>query len=236
MRQNNKRKIDKILHKMGVDIVENKSLFYQAFVHPSYLSEIDANTLSNNQRLEFLGDAVVGLIIASYLFDKYPQKSEGELTRIRAGVVCEASLAEVARNNDFGDFLLLGRGEDLMGGSDRNSNLADCFEAFIGACYFSLGLEKTSNLLIGLISDQIEKIEKGAYKDYKTQLQEIIQQNTENQISYKIIKEEGPDHEKIFHAAVLLNDTNIASGTGRSKKEAQQRAAKAALGIIGDDI
>lgn len=230
--ESRKKKLQELIVKIDVNEKVDLNLVHRALVHPSHLFE-DGSAGDHNQRLEFLGDAVVGLIIAQHLYQRYKNKSEGELTKMRAAVVCEASLASAATALDLGSYLLMGRGELLMGGAKRPSNLADCFEAFIGALYLSLGLEKVCPLVLSVLKEKISKAARGNYGDYKTRLQEHIQQQPENKLLYQIVREEGPDHNKVFVSAVYLNDKELAQGSGHTKKEAEQQAAKLALSKLG---
>lgn len=223
-----KAQLTELLLNLKLNQDTDLELVNQALTHPSYLYEGGGNE-EHNQRLEFLGDAVVGLIVGQYLFRKYPQKSEGELTKMRATVVCEASLAEGAQSLNLGAYLQMGRGEGHMGGASRTSNLADSFEALIGALYLSLGLEKVTPLLLMILNDKITKAARGKYGDYKTQLQEFVQKTPDQHLTYQILREEGPDHDKVFQSGVYLNNEEIAEGRGRTKKEAEQQAAKQAL-------
>lgn len=224
--------LEELLSNLNIGQVPDLELVSQALTHPSYLYEGGGGD-DHNQRLEFLGDAVVGLVVTHYLYKKHPRKSEGELTKTRAAVVCEASLAQSARALNLGAYLQMGKGEGNMGGAARASNLADCFEALMGALYLSQGLEKVSKVIINSLSDQISKASRGKYGDYKTQLQEFVQKIPDQRISYQIIKEEGPDHDKVFQAGIYLNDRQIARGIGHTKKEAEQQAAKQALHNLG---
>lgn len=229
-----KKQLQKLLHNLDLPTEIDLVLINQALTHPSCLYEgLGGEGEEHNQRLEFLGDAVVGLVVAQYLYYKYPHKSEGELTKMRAAVVCEASLAEAAQIISLGTYLQMGRGEGNMGGATRASNLADSFEALIGALYLTLDLEATSEIILKLLSDGIAKAAQGNFNDHKTKLQEYVQKKPEQALTYSIINEEGPDHNKTFQAAVYLNEKEIATGQGRTKKEAEQQAAKYALGILG---
>lgn len=229
--ENRKKSLQELLLKVHVNEKVDFNIVHRSLIHPSYIYE-DGSAGEHNQRLEFLGDAVVGLIIAQHLYQRYKNKSEGELTKMRAAIVCEASLASAAVDLDLGAYLLMGRGELLMGGSKRPSNLADCFEALIGALYLSLGLEKVTVLVLNVLKDKVTKAARGNYGDYKTKLQEHIQQVPENKLHYQIVREEGPDHNKIFVSAVFLNDQELAQGSGHTKKEAEQQAARLALGKL----
>lgn len=229
-----KKSISELLDKIKIKNDIDLTLLDQALIHPSYLYEGGADQKEHNQRLEFLGDAVVGLVVARYLFLKYKRKPEGELTKIRADVVCEASLAEAARNIQLGEYMLLGKGEEQMGGRNRSSNLADCFEALIGALYLTVGLGKTRGVVLRALQNKIKDSVAGQRSDFKSQLQEYIQKEPANRLVYKIIREEGPQHEKTFYAAVFLNEEKIAEGSGHTKKEAEQQAARAALLKLGE--
>jgi len=226
-----KEQLGQLLRQLPLPLLEKPDLQLvdQALTHPSYVFEGRKGGGAHNQRLEFLGDAVVGLVIAQYLYEKYPQKTEGELTKIRAAIVCESSLVQGAKALYLGDYLLLGKGEERMGGAERVSNLADCLEAFVGALYLSLGLEKVGDLILSVLHKQIEDAAQGVLGDFKTELQEYIQKDPQCSLDYKILQEVGPDHAKKFAAAVYLNGRELARGTGKTKKEAEQNAAKQAL-------
>ncbi len=205
------------------------TLINSALIHPSYVFEKGVQVGPHNQRLEFLGDAVVGLIVGDYLYNNFPDKDEGELTKMRAAVVCESSLAQAAKRLNLGSYLLMGKGEKLGGGAKRPSNLADAFEAFIGALYLELGLAKIKDFAIKYIQPEIDKVISGNYGDYKTQFQEYIQRDPRATVEYKILAETGPDHEKEFLSGVFVNENLIARGKGKTKKEAEQHAAQEAL-------
>jgi ribonuclease-3 len=210
----------------GVDVQD--ALLDTALTHPSFVFEhIDAD-LKSNQRLEFLGDAILGFIVGEYLYLKFPQKAEGELTKMRAAVVCEASLAKQARRLNLGQALYLGRGELLSGGRERTSILADALEALIGAIYLQFGLEKVRELILALLSEEINNLAKRGYGDAKTMLQERAQH--ENRVLvYRVLEETGPDHNKLFMTAVFVDGVQAGTGSGHTKKEAEQRAAEQAL-------
>lgn len=196
-----------------------------ALTHPSFILERDGNELINNQRLEFLGDAVVDLVVGHYLYAEFPHKPEGELTKMRAALVCESSLANAARRVSLGEYLLIGKGERGCGGANRSSNLADAWEAMVGAIYLELGIDAVRPLILSHIQPELERVRKGHYGDYKTQLQELVQRHREDTVSYEIVREEGPDHAKKFTACVRINGSVQAEGTGKTKKEAEQSAA-----------
>ncbi|WP_227766710.1 ribonuclease III [Zhaonella formicivorans] len=204
-----------------------------ALTHPTYVFENKGLNHEHNQRLEFLGDAILGLVVGEYLYLNYPEKPEGELTKMRAAVVCETTLAQVAAQLGIGQNLLLGRGEEITGGRERSSILADAFEAILGAVYLEAGLGQVRDFVIRQLETKIAEVAKGAYRDYKTMLQEVVQKNHEENVSYAILQETGPDHDKRFVAGVIWQGQVVAKGTGRSKKEAEQKAAKAAIEIFG---
>ena len=184
--------------------------------------------ISSNERLEFLGDAVLGFVSADFLYRKHPDLPEGELTRIRAALVCEESLHEVAQQLGLGEYLRLGRGEERCGGRTRPSVVSDAFEAVIAALYLDGGMEVARKFILPFITEG-----KHAEADYKTRLQEIVQQNPEERLSYVVESESGPDHDKHFVVAVRFNSDRVARGEGRSKKAAEQCAAKEALKLLG---
>ena len=227
-----KKVLTELLKSLGFDKRVNIKLVNEALTHPSYIFDGNNGTTSHNQRLEFLGDAVVGLVTAKYLYKKYPKKSEGELTKLRAAIVCESSLAYGAKRLRLGEYLQLGKGEELMGGAERSSNLADCFEAFTAAIYLSVGLEEVQEFILAALKSKIHDAINGKLGDYKTLLQEFIQRSPENELAYQIVKEEGPDHKKEFLAAVYLNKLELSKGMGKTKKAAEQQAAKKALFIL----
>ncbi|WP_339215371.1 ribonuclease III [Ornithinibacillus sp. FSL M8-0202] len=212
---------------------QNIDVIRQAFTHSSYVNEHrDINT-SDNERLEFLGDAVLELGVSQYLYRKYPQMPEGEMTKLRAAIVCEPSLETFARSLNFGDHILLGKGEEMTGGRNRPALLADVFEAFLGALYLDKGFDTALHFLEKHV---FPKIDTGAFShgmDYKSKLQEIVQQDKNQTIDYQIIEEKGPSHNKEFVAELRINDKVLGSGIGRTKKEAEQRAAKNALDQLG---
>ncbi len=229
LKDDRRKRLTELLTTLKIEDNADLELINEALTHPSYLFDGNNGTVGHNQRLEFLGDAVVGLIVARYLFNKYPRKTEGELTKMRAAIVCEASLAHGAKDLNLGEYLQLGKGEELMGGANRTSNLADCFEAFVGALYLSTGLSEVQELILKALKCKIHDAVNGKIGDYKTQLQEFIQRSPDNNLAYKIVHEEGPDHKKSFLAAVYLNNQEIAQGRGNTKKAAEQQAAKSAL-------
>lgn len=215
---------------------KNIELLKTAVTHSSYANENKMKITENNERLEFLGDAIVNLIVSHHLYKKYHDYPEGELTKIRATVVCESSLAFAARKVDLGKYLLLGKGEESTGGRERDSILADASEALSGALYIDSDFDTTNKVLLNKFQeDLVYAVAKGAlFIDYKTELQERFQRISKSKIEYRVLKEVGPDHNKIFYMDVVVNDKTIGQGTGKNKKEAEQMAAKEALRIIGD--
>lgn len=204
----------------------NISLIETALTHSSYANE---HGCESNERLEFVGDSVLGMVTASYLYRTYPDWPEGKMTKLRAELVCEQSLWEVADRLGFGDYLRLGRGEELSGGRTRHSILADCVEAVIAALYLDGGIEPAKAFINANI---LSKAAAGAaphVSDWKTQLQELVQQKPGHSVSYEMIGESGPDHCKRFTAAALVEGKRIGVGEGATKKEAEQMAAKSAL-------
>lgn len=208
------------------------SLLENALTHSSYANEGNRG-LQSNERLEFLGDSVLGFITADWLFKNDPSP-EGDLTKQRAALVCEKALCAYAKKIGLGDCLLLGRGERLNGGAERSSILADAFEAVLAAIYLDGGLEPVKTFLMPFIDAESASLQcHPQFKDYKTVLQEIVQQNPEEQLEYELKGESGPDHNKQFIYEVHLNSNVIGVGRGRSKKEAEQQAAREALKLMG---
>ncbi len=213
---------------------KNKDLLIQAFCHRSYLNENPGFNLFHNERLEFLGDAVLELVVTQWLFENYPEKSEGELTNWRAALVNAKILSEVAKNLGFNDFLLLSRGEQKELGKARAYILADTFEAFVGAIYLDQGYKACQKFIKkDLLARLPEIIEKGLYKDPKSRFQEEAQERAKITPVYKVLDEWGPDHAKHFIVGVFLENELIAKGEGSSKHEAEEEAAEEALKIKG---
>lgn len=212
-------------------------LLETALTHSSYANENGLHPSKSNQRLEFLGDTVINLVVSEYLYNKYPFYPEGELTKIRAKVVCESSLALAARKIKLGEFLLLGKGEEATGGRTRDSILADASEAIAGAVFLDSDYDTAKRFLVSRFeTDIVRAVAKGnLFIDYKTQLQEKLQKITKEKLSYAVVREEGPDHNKIFYVDVFLGSDVIGSGFGRNKKEAEQLSAKEALILMGED-
>ena len=207
---------------------KNKEYILEALTHSSYSNE--NKNYPFNERLEFLGDSVLSIVISDYLFKKETKLPEGELTKIRANIVCEESLSEVSKNIHLGKYMLLGKGEEATGGRERISILADALEAVIAAIYLDGGIKCARELILTNMEKIINDSIKGKiFRDYKTCLQEVLQSNGENNIWYKLIEEKGPDHNKRFVMEVGINDTVLGVGEGKSKKDAEQVAAKCAL-------
>lgn len=220
-------RIKGFLSALGWEINDVK-LYEQALTHSSYAHE-KGHRRNHNERLEFLGDAVLELIISDYLYDAYPNLSEGKLTKLRAELVCEASLARLAFELNIGQYLRLGKGEIMGGGNSRPSLLGDSVEALIGALYLDIGLEECRNHVLSMYKPILQELQEGVLRrDYKTLLQEFSQARFSVTPSYKIIDENGPDHNKEFLAEVVLISESVGRGWGRSKKEAEQSAAKEA--------
>lgn len=214
----------------NIDIqFKNEKLLKQAFTHSSYVNEHRGKPFQDNERLEFLGDAVLELTVSQFLFTQFPKMSEGEMTKLRAAIVCEPSLVRFAESLQFGKLVLLGKGEEMTGGRQRPALLADVFEAFIGALYLDQGLETVTLFLNKFVFPSVDRGEFLRITDYKSQLQEFVQHDNLGEISYRIVEEKGPAHNREFISEVLLNGTSMGTGKGRSKKEAEQHAAAVAL-------
>lgn len=204
-----------------------------AMTHSSYANEMKHTAkVQYNERLEFLGDAVLSIVVSDYLFKNYTAQ-EGDLTKLRASIVCEKSLDVMAKKIDLGKYLKLGRGEELTGGRERPSILADAFEALISAIYMDGGIEKARDFVLPFVKEMLADEHRISFRDYKTMLQEIIQQNPEEKLQYFLAAEKGPDHDKRFIVEVRLNSNVIGVGEGKSKKNAEQMAAKEALELMG---
>lgn len=224
---------EKLKKDFGISFKDDE-LLETAFTHTSYANEHRLLNISHNERLEFLGDAVLQLIISDYLYRKYPKKPEGELSKQRSTIVREESLAGFSRDCGFDAFVRLGKGEEKTGGRHREKILEDLFEAFLGALLLDKGVEEVKAFLYRVIIPKIEKGEYEQVKDYKTALQERLQVDGDIIIKYEVTAEKGPAHDKIFEIQVKVNDEVISNGQGRSKKSAEQEAAKKALDQIGE--
>lgn len=210
-------------------IFKNKELLKKALTHTSYAFE---RHVESNEKLEFLGDSILEFISSKYLFNNYPKLSEGEMTKVRATIVCEESLYKIAKRHNFSDFLFLGKSELASHKEARPAIMADSVEAVIAAIYFDSGLEQAERFIVENLKDETLNASKNVgQKDYKTVLQEKLQAHGEVHIKYEIIKEEGPDHDKKFTAMVSCNNKTLATGQGRTKKMAEMEAARKALNV-----
>ncbi len=217
-----KRNLRELEKKIGYQF-QNPGLLRQAVTHSSYANEHRMDKLQCNERLEFLGDAVLEVVSSDFLYFKYPDKPEGELTKIRASIVCEPTLAYCASDINLGTYLLLGKGEDATGGRERSSVVSDAMEALIGAIYLDGGFANAKEFVHNFIVNDIEH--KQLFYDSKTILQEIIQAQSAQPLEYEILREEGPDHNKIFEVRAMLGSVEIGRGSGRTKKAAEAGAA-----------
>jgi ribonuclease-3 len=211
---------------------KNQSYLKTALTHSSYANETKAAG-GSNERLEFLGDSILGVVVADYLFKNFPDLPEGDLTKKRAALVCEKACCGFSKQLDIGKHLLLSHGEQNSGGRTRSSILADAFESVIAAIYMDGGMEEARKFILRFVLPLLQTAKPKAFKDYKTALQEIIQQNPEERLEYVLIGESGPDHDKHFTVEVHLNSNVIGKGGGRSKKEAEQQAAREAMELMG---
>lgn len=220
--------LNELQEKLGY-FFRDRALLNTALTHSSYANENRALGVVCNERLEFLGDSVLGVTVASHLFLHYESMPEGRMTRLRSELVCEQSLHRLAQKLELGKYLLLGKGEESNGGRERPSILADAVEAIIAAVYLDGGREKSTELIHRLLLADLGSDEPECYMDYKTALQELIQRKSGQVLTYELIGEQGPDHDKTFSFRVLLNGENVGEGTGHSKKTAEQDAAHCAL-------
>ncbi|WP_080874787.1 ribonuclease III [Oceanobacillus timonensis] len=220
--------LSQLEQKLGITF-QQKKLLKEAFTHSSYVNEYKKIKLNDNERLEFLGDAVLELAVSQYLYRNNQDMPEGEMTKIRAAIVCEASLTVFAKQFDFGQYILLGKGEEQTGGRQRPAILADAFEAFLGALYLDQGFDAVLHFLNTRIFPALTVDATASVMDYKSHLQEIVQKQKDRKIEYHIIDEHGPSHHKEFIAQVVIQGEPAGRGNGRTKKEAEQKAAKAAL-------
>lgn len=211
---------------------KDENLLLTALTHSSYANEKKDGT-QFNERLEFLGDSVLSIVVSDYIFKHLKSLPEGELTRIRATLVCEKSLCDLAKSIELGKFLRLGRGEDINGGRKRPSILADAFEAVIAAIYLDGGIEAAADFILSVMGGVINDRQYQPFVDYKTRLQEIVQNNPGDELRYVLAGESGPDHAKVFTVQVLLNNNVFSTADGKSKKQAEQNAAQKALELMG---
>lgn len=208
---------------------QNRALLETAVTHSSYANENRASGIVCNERLEFLGDSVLGVTVADFLYRHFPDMPEGRMTRLRAELVCEQSLHRVALELHLGDYLRLGKGEEHNGGRERASILSDAVEAVIAAMYLDAGMETAAGFIHRCLLDDVRTIETPSFTDYKTALQELVQRQSGQVLSYELVGEEGPDHAKTFRMQVCLNGEPVGLGTERTKKKAEQTAAASAL-------
>ncbi|MCS3915747.1 ribonuclease-3 [Caldanaerobacter subterraneus subsp. tengcongensis MB4] len=212
---------------------KDKTLLLEALTHSSWAHE-GKNEKVSNERLEFLGDSVLSLVISEYLYKNRKDLEEGSLSKYRAEIVCEPSLARCARKIELGSFLRMGKGEEISGGRDRDSILADAMEALLAAVYLDGGLEAVRRVILDLFKEIIDEVLKGIiYRDYKTRLQEVVQSMEVGKITYELVEEIGPDHNKTFVTQVKIGDVVLGIGQGKSKKESEQAAAMEALSKLG---
>lgn len=215
-------KLEKLEQTIGYSFLD-KNLLLLALTHSSYANEHKRKKKTNNERLEFLGDAVLELTISDYLFHQYPEQNEGKLTKLRSSLVCEYTLALCARDLSLGNYLLLSKGEDITGGRERDSILSDAFEAVIGAIYLDGGIEEAKEFIYEFLLKDVE--DKTLFYDAKTILQELVQARNLGKLSYELLEESGPDHSKNFTVQVNINGAIFAAGSGKTKKAAEQIAA-----------
>jgi len=209
---------------------KKKELLEQAFIHRSYLNEAKKKDLSSNERLEFLGDAVLEFLTSSFLFQNFPKRREGELTNLRSAIVCTKTLSQIAKKLDLGQFLKLSKGEEKEGGRKNPSILADTFEALLGAIYLDQGIDQAKGFLEKTLFPHVKKIiAKKNLKDPKSLFQEVVQERIKVSPLYKVLKEEGPDHAKKFEVGVFVEEKLYGVGLGKSKQEAEEKAAQTAI-------
>lgn len=210
---------------------KNENLLIEALSHSSYANESKKNRKSN-ERLEFLGDSVLSIVVSKHIFNDYKNLPEGELTKLRASLVCEKALYQFSKKIHLGEYILLGKGEEMTGGRQRPSILADAFEAVIASIYLDGGFEPVEKYILSFLPRDIIH-NQPVFNDFKTVLQEIVQKNPEETVEYILVEEKGPEHDKAFVVNVCLNSNVIGQGVGKSKKEAEQKAAKEALELMG---
>jgi len=228
MMDSHKKKIQRFLK--GFDIATDRlDLLVQALTHTSYANE---NKVDHYERLEFLGDAVLQLYVSEYLFDNYPDFPEGELTKLRAKHVCEAATADYAISSKLDELILLGKGEETMGGRARPAILSDSFEAFLAALFLTIGADGVKKVLEKTVFPHIMSDEVKPFTDHKSKLQELVQSESRETLVYRLDFEEGPPHDRTFKMSVFLDEIKLGEGIGKSKKEATQEAAKAALSLM----
>lgn len=222
----NQKKLKELQKNIGYEF-KQEALLRQALTHSSYAHEKNLKELMDNERLEFLGDAVLEVVSSEFLYKNHPEMNEGQMTKLRASLVCEQSLAGCARQLELGKFLLLGNGEDLTGGRERDSILSDAWEALIGAMYLDGGFTSAKEFILKYVLQDIEH--KKLFYDSKTMLQELIQNKYKQTLHYMLLSEEGPDHNKTFTVQAYMDNTPLETGRGRTKKAAEQNAAYQSL-------
>ncbi len=222
----NPKKLNELQKNIGYEF-KQEALLRQALTHSSYAHEKNLKELMDNERLEFLGDAVLEVVSSEFLFNSHPEMNEGQMTKLRASLVCEQSLADCARQLKLGSYLLLGNGEDLTGGRERDSILSDAWEALIGAMYLDGGFTSAKEFILKYVLQDIEH--KKLFYDSKTMLQELIQNKYKQTLHYVLLSEEGPDHNKVFTVQAYMDETPLLTGKGRTKKAAEQNAAYQSL-------
>tara|TARA_Y100000814_G_scaffold192126_2_gene140902 strand:- start:8415 stop:9107 length:693 start_codon:yes stop_codon:yes gene_type:complete len=221
----------KLQKKLGIDF-KNLEIYQLAFKHPSYLNENFSFTTNTNQRLEFLGDSILGLVLAEFLYTKYPEYTEGLLTDIRSELVKDQTLSIIGKEFNLGDYLILGKGENKSGGREKESNIADAFEALLGAIFIDKGFNVVKTVLHNIFSPRIDLINPDELKDPKTRIQEYYLNNQSIIPTYKLVKKRGNEHNPIFTMSLIINNEIISNGEGSSKKQAEQNAAKTALEFL----
>lgn len=215
---------------------KDKPLLIKALSHSSFANELKSKNIAAecNERLEFLGDSVLSITVSEYLYKNYPDLPEGELSKVRSGTVCEKALAKFAREIELGKYLFLGHGEEITHGRERASILADAFEAILGATYLDGGVEPVRSFLLPFATEEIKQIiARGNNKDYKSMLQQFVQQEQGDVLEYRVVNESGPMHDRVFETEAYLNNNVIGRGSGKSKRESEQNAAKEALALFG---
>ncbi|SDK23346.1 ribonuclease III [Lacicoccus qingdaonensis] len=219
--------------KINLDLGEHQ-IYQQAFMHSSFINDLNLNKIYNNERLEFLGDAVLELMVSDFIYKKFPELPEGDLTKLRANIVCEPSLVVFAVKLKMPELIILGKGEEKTEGRNRPSIISDTFEAFLGALYLQEGHKTAEKFLQNHVLVDIKDAHYNAVVDYKTLLQEETHKKYNKELQYKLLKESGPSHNKSFESGVFIDGRQLGTGRGRSKKESEQRAAENALFMIHD--
>jgi ribonuclease-3 len=216
-------------------VFKSRSLCESALTHKSWMNEVHQKDRTDNERLEFLGDAVLSLVVSDLLMRRFPEQSEGELSKARASIVNEQGLATIAENLALGQWIFLGKGEEQAGGRLKRSLLSNALEAMLGAVYLDGGFPSAYRTIQTLFANAIEDLPFSGVKDFKSRLQEVAQAKLQLAPTYVVLAEQGPDHAKIFEVAIRIGEQEYARASGRSKKEAQQNAAEVALGLITDE-